>query len=126
MLAMQLPCRALRRAAPPPGRIRRCSFHRLATTRCAAPPQPAAPPAPRTPPVVLRVKEPTVLEMALSTELISATASVPLAFVGYGPLCSALGVLLHSEAPSTELVGYFTTVTGLLFGFGLSNTFYFL
>ena len=64
--------------------------------------------------------------MALSTELISATASVPLGYLGYQPLCTLLDALLDGSMPSSELVSYFTTVTGLLFGFGLSNTCYFL
>jgi hypothetical protein len=70
------------------------------------------------------VKQPTLLELALSTELIAATASLPLGLISYQQLCSILGALLQGEAPSAELVSYFITVTGLLFGFGLSNTFY--
>jgi hypothetical protein len=82
--------------------------------------------AKRVPHEVLRVKQPSLIEMALSTELITATASVPVSLLSYRPLVALLGFLLHGEAPSSELVTYFTTVTGLLFGFGLSNTFYFL
>ena len=75
---------------------------------------------------VLRVAEPTVLQMAFSSELIVATASLPIAFFGYEPLCDVLRIVLRGGAPSDDLVNFYVTVTGLLFGFIVSNTFYFL
>ena len=70
--------------------------------------------------------EPTVLQMAFSSELIVATASLPIAFCGYEPLCDVLRIVLRGGAPSDDLVNFYVTVTGLLFGFIVSNTFYFL
>ena len=93
----------------------------------ALPPRAAASTAKaRAAPAILPVRQPTVLELALSTELISATASVPIALFAYRPLCAALGVLLNGAAVSDSVLSYYVTLVGLLFGFIVSNTFYFL
>ena len=80
----------------------------------------------RSAPAILPVQQPSILELALSTELISATASVPLALVAYRPLCGALGALLNGTTVSGDVLSYYVTLVGLLFGFIVSNTYYFL
>jgi hypothetical protein len=82
--------------------------------------------APRAAPAILPVRQPTVLELALSTELISATLSVPVALFAYRPLCEALGALMSGATVADNVLSYYVTLVGLLFGFIVSNTFYFL
>lgn len=82
--------------------------------------------APRVAPAILPVRQPSVLELALSTELISATLSVPIALFAYRPLCAALGALLSGATVADNVLSYYVTLVGLLFGFIVSNTFYFL
>lgn len=81
---------------------------------------------PRSAPTILPVRQPSILELALSTELVSATASVPLALFAYRPLCGLLGTLLNGVPVSGDVLSYYVTLAGLLFGFIVSNTFYFL
>ena len=80
----------------------------------------------RSAPTILPVRQLSILELALSTELISATVSVPLALVAYRPLCGALGALLNGSPVSGDVLSYYVTLVGLLFGFVVSNSFYFL
>ena len=80
----------------------------------------------RAAPLILPVRQPSVLELALSAELISATASVPLALFAYRPLCGLLGALLNGAPVSGDVLSYYVTLAGLLFGFIVSNSFYFL
>ena len=82
--------------------------------------------AARSTPAILPVLQPSLLELVFSTELVSATASVPIALFSFRPLCAALGVLLDGSTVSSDVLSLYITLVGLLFGFGLSNTFYFL